>query len=133
MKRIHADYKAGKIGYSDFLYKAYGKDILKSQGYDLSSKLYWYNKAKKGDYSNPLDSSTFLSDVLSLADQKFQAESWYEAVSIDRLKDSTLSWASGGEVTPENIKTIFADQIDTINKYFESEEQFIRLYKAGFK
>lgn len=132
VKKIHAEYKSGKIGYADFLYQAYGKDILKAQGHDFSSSLYWYNQAKKGVYTNPLSSSTFLSDVISLAEQKFQAETWYESISLDKIKNNAAVWATGGEVTAEDIKTLFADQFETISKYFESEEKFIKLYKGGF-
>jgi len=132
VKKVYARYKAGEIGYADFLYKAYAKDILKSQGIDVSSKLYWYNKAKKGDFTNPLDSTTYLADILAIADQEFQKASWYESASVDNIAKTALVWASGGAVTPENIKTLFKDQIDVINKYFESEEEFIKLYKAGY-
>lgn len=132
VKKLYAQYKVGDLGYADFLYRAYGQDILKSQGVDVTSKLYWYNKAKKNDFSNPLDSDTYLSDILAMADQKFQAESWYKTASVDNLKETAISLASGGKITGENLRELFKDQIAIIDEYFESEEEFLKLYKSGY-
>ena len=43
-KKLYAEVSAGKMSEEDFLYEAYGKDLLKEQGIDFSSSLYWYNK-----------------------------------------------------------------------------------------
>ena len=47
-------------------WEAYGKELMKESGYDLDSSLFWYNKHKQGDYSNPLDSDIFLSNNSAL-------------------------------------------------------------------
>ena len=84
-KKYFAEYEAGNISKEDFLYEAYGKDILKQEGIDFSSTLYWFNRYKGGDYTDPRDNPVFLQQLIDNANTLFQNEQWYKDKAVANL------------------------------------------------
>lgn len=131
--KYYADYEEGKISKSDFLYQAYGKDLMKESGYDLSSTLYWYNKAKNNDYSNPLDSDTFLSELISNAEQLWQKETWYKSVATRDIGSTLAGLATGTELSEESFQIAFKTEVEALKPYFNNDvKKIMTYYQAGY-
>lgn len=125
-------YQDGEISETDFLWEAYGKDLLKEEGVDFSSQLYWYNRYQKGDYSNPLDSDTFLETVINNARQLFQAEEWFRESQTRNIGSTLAGVVVGTQLSDEKVYELFKDQIDALKPYFDDDvKKVITYYQAG--
>ena len=130
--RYYADYASGKISKTDFLYQAYGKDLMKEAGYDVSSKLFWYNKIKNNDYTSPLDSDSFLSDLISNAEQLWQKETWFQEKSTKRVSETLAGLTTGVELEEEKFEEIFKTQVDALSEYFDNDiKKIMTYYQSG--
>ena len=131
--KYYNDYREGKLSKTDFLYQAYGKDLMKESGHDLSSTLYWYNKARNNDFSNPLDSDTFLSDLIANAERLWQSETWYKDSATRTLGSTLASFATGTELTEETFQNVFKEQVTALKPYFDNDvKKIMTYYQAGF-
>lgn len=130
-KKLYAEVEAGNMSEEDFLYEAYVKDLLKQDGVDFSSPLYWYQRYKNKEYDDPRDNATFMLQLIEEARTLFQAETWYEALSKATASDTFAAYVTGDELTTKEIETIFADQFEELTQYYESSEQIIKFYRAG--
>lgn len=131
-KKLYAQYKSGEIGESTFLYEAYGKDLLKEQGIDFSNSLYWYNRYKQGDYSDPRKNDIFMLQLEEDSRELFEQEQWYESLSQATMANSLANFATGEKLSDEDVYSLFKDQFKILEEYFDSRSQIIRYYKAGF-
>ena len=131
-KKLYAQYKAGEMGESTFLYEAYGKDLLKEQGIDFSNSLYWYNRYKQGDYSDPRKNDVFMLQLEEDSRELFEQEKWYADLSTYSLGNSLANFVTGEKLSDEDVYTIFKDQFDILGDYFDSRSQIIKYYRAGF-
>lgn len=129
-KKLYAEVEAGKMSEEDFLYEAYGKDLLKEQGIDFSSSLYWYNKRKNKDYDDPRKNDTFMLQLISDAREIFQHELWYEACAKTTMEDIG-KYVTGEVLSTDAVFDLFEDQLSQLTDYFESREQIIKYYRAG--
>lgn len=130
--RLFTEYESGKMSEANFLYEAYGKDLLKEQGIDLSSKLYWYNKIKSGDSSNPLDSDTFLAKLIDDSRTIFENEKWFKEINSKNIADSLAGIVTGQELSTSKVKELFGEQINALSEYFNDDtNKVITYYKAG--
>lgn len=130
--RLFTEYESGKMSEANFLYEAYGKDLLKEQGIDLSSKLYWYNKIKSGDSSNPLDSDTFLAKLIDDSRTIFENEKWFKEINSKTLGESLAGVVTGQELSTSKVKELFGEQINALSEYFNDDtNKVITYYKAG--
>jgi hypothetical protein len=136
-KKLYSDYVAGKISETDFLYNAYGKDIMKAEGHDLNSTLYWYQRRKKGLTDSPLDNDTYLAGVIYQAREQFEAETWFEKSQTNTLNNSLASYLAEGviptgeELDAVTLRELFPEQFAELDQYYESSEKIIDLYRAG--
>ncbi len=129
----YMEYKKGSISKSDFLYQAYGKDLMKENGYDLSSPLFWYNKAKKNDFTNPLDSDTFLSQLITDSEKLWQAETWYQAAATRNIGSTLAGLSTGSELSEESFQNVFREQVAALKPYFDNDvKKIMTYYQAGF-
>ena len=130
--KLYSEYQAGNISESDFLYQAYGKDLMKESGYDMDSKLFWYKRIKNGDYTSPLDSDTFLTDLLANAKSMFQAETWYRDSTSKQLSETLAGLVTGNRLSSEKFYEVFKNQVDALKPYFDEDvNKIITYYKAG--
>lgn len=131
-KKLYMDYQAGKTSETDFLYNAYGKDIMKAEGHDLSSTLYWYQRRKSGKYDSPLDNDTYLAGVIAQARQQFQAEEWFEKSQTATLNNTLASYVTGEVLDATKLREIFPEEtFAELDKYYDSTERIIDLYRSG--
>lgn len=130
-KKLYAEVEAGNMSEEDFLYEAYGKDLLKQEGIDFSSPLYWYQRYKSGDYADPRDNSTFMLDLIENARTLFQQEKWYEELSESQLDNTLAGYVTGKELSTEAIADIFSEQFDALSEYFDSQADIVKYYRAG--
>lgn len=130
--KLYVQYEKGEISKSDFLYQAYGKDLMKESGYDLSSKLFWYNRIKNGDYSNPLDSDTFLTDLISNSQALFEAETWYKEATSKKMSETLAGLTTGKRLDDDKVYKIFKTEFDALKPYFDNDiKKIITYYQAG--
>lgn len=130
--KLYADYQEGKLSETDFLYHAYGKDLMKEAGHDLDSTLYWYNQHKKGIYDSPLDSDSFLSDLFTNAREMWQRETWYQDKKTKTLSSSLAGVITGTQLSTEKVYDLFKDQFDVLDDYFDNDyKKIITYYQAG--
>ena len=130
-KKLYIEVQLGNMSEEDFLYEAYGKDLLKQQGIDFSSSLYWYNKFKQGDYDDPRKNNTFMLQVIEQARSVFQAEKWHEDLAQVNLKDMLDGLVTGVELDNAKVEEIFQEQFDELTKYYDDTAQIIKFYRAG--
>ena len=130
-KKLYAEVEAGKMSEEDFLYEAYGKDLLKQEGVDFSSSLYWYQRYKNKQYDDPRDNATFMYQLIEQARELFQEEKWHRDKTEVKLSDTLAGYVTGETLSSEDVATIFAEQFKQLDEYFESREQIIKYYRAG--
>ena len=129
-KKLYAEVEAGNMSEEDFLYEAYGKDLLKEQGIDFSDYHYWYKKYKNKDYSDPRDNATYMLQLIDNARTLFEAETWYEVSQTKNIQE--LSQYVTGEVLPAStVAELFPEMFEELNKYYESNEQIVKYYRGG--
>lgn len=128
-KKLYAEVEAGKMSEEDFLYEAYGKDILKQEGIDFSSSLYWYNRYQSGQYDDPRDNPTFLTDLIEQSRTLFQQEAWYEDKSRQGL--NMANFVTGQTLSTETIESLFPEQFEALTQYFDSAADIVKYYRAG--
>ena len=128
-KKLYAQMEAGQLSEEDFLYQAYGKDILKEQGIDFSSTLYWYNRKKNGDHTDPRDNAVFLAEVIEESRKLFQSEKWAEdRASLDLQLQSLVT---GKVLSTSEVASIFQDQFDALSEYFDNQDKILKYYRSG--
>jgi hypothetical protein len=132
----YKDYLDGNMSETDFLYNAYGKDLLKESGYDLESTLFWYSRHKQGDYSNPLDNDTFLAKLIADSRALFEKESFYETIAKkDRdlmLQGMVSNMSLGTKLSNEQVEQLFEPQIAQLKDYFNDDvSKILTYYKSG--
>lgn len=132
-KKYAAQYEAGEIGYADFLMSAYGKDIMKANGDDLTSTSYWYNRAKSGRYDNPLDNDYYFDQVISAAEAEYEASEWYEQIYSKNVNDTTLSYLTGVTLDAEQFSEIFPQMVEMASQAFDDNiDKLMTYYRAGY-
>jgi len=132
IKKLEREVADGKIGYQTFLYKAYGQDLLKADGHDLTSSLYWYNRRKQGMMDSPLDNTTYLASLLKQAESLYQNEVWFAESNTLDIQNSFLGQLEDrNKLPPLKIRELFEEQFKQLDAIVESDEEKIKLYKAG--
>lgn len=132
-EKVSQDYEkvlAGQMGYEDFLYQNYGKDIMKAEGHYLDSVNYWYNRLKQGYTDSPLDNTTYLQDVLDRSEKLFQLEEFYDQLVNKRYSHSLMGIVAGAEETAETIAQHFP-HFQELADQLGGWEKLLKLYKAG--
>ena len=130
-KKLYAEMQAGKMSEEDFLYEAYGKDLLKADGVDFSSSLYWYNRRRNKQYDDPRKNPTYMLQLIESARTMFQAETWYQESQEADLASILEGLVTGEELPATTIQEIFAEQFEELTKYYDNAEQIVKYYRAG--
>lgn len=131
-KGLFAEYQSGNMGYSTFLYKAYGKDLLKAEGHDLSSSLYWYNRYRQGEYNNITDNVPYMERVLKDAEDLMHAEDWWNISNSMRMGDLASEFVTGEELSATQVRDLFSDEFKALDEFYESSEEIVKYYRAGY-
>ena len=130
--KLYAQCQAGELSNTDFLYQAYGKDLLKESNSDFSSPIFWYNRYKKGDFSNPLESTTMLSTLIQNAQTLFEAEEWYKNATEKKLSTSLAGIVTGVKLSDEKVYSLFENQFRAISDAVDMDTRDIIIqYQAG--
>ena len=130
-KKLYAEVQAGNMSEEDFLYEAYGKDLLKQKGIDFSSPLYWYNRFQSGDYSDLRDNDALMLDLIEDCRKLFQGETWYKEKASTKLSEVLAGVATGVELSNETVEEIFKEQFDVLTKEVDDVDLLIRYYRGG--
>ena len=129
---LYQQHLDGELSESDFLYQAYGKDLLKEQGYDLESPLYWYTQHKQGKYDNPLDNDLFLTQLIDDCRTLWQADGWYKERYEKTLSSSLAGVVTGTQLSNEKVYELFQEQFDILDEHFNNDiNKIITYYQAG--
>lgn len=131
IKALETQMLEGKMGYDTFLYRAYGKDLLKANGHDLDSSLYWYSRRKQGQYDSIKNNLTYMDQVLRSAERTYLAEEWNRTSSgmtIDTLQGAV---ASDKPISPELMRDLFPQLFDALDDTVGSDRKIMDLFLAG--
>ena len=123
----------------DFLYEAYGKDLLKQEGIDFESKLYWYQRMKNTNdptrFEDPRDNAVFMEDLIKNARALFQQESWYREASTTNIMEMSkyvtgevLDSATVVELFPEFFENVSSRSISNSSLVFST----VVIYLSSF-
>ena len=130
-KKLYAEVEAGNMSEEDFLYEAYGKDLLKEEGVDFESPLYWYQRFKNKEYDDPRDNSTYMLQLIENARTLFQQEKWYEEKSKAKLEESLAGYVTGEVLPTASVEEIFKEQFEELSKYYDDKAKIVKYYRAG--
>ena len=132
VKKLETQVAQGKMGYQSFLFKAYGEDLLKADNHDLKSSLYWFNRRKQGMFDSPLDNVTYLTSLLQQAETLYRNELWYAESNTMTIQNSLLGQMGDKNNLPtDKIRDLFSEQFKQLDAMVESDDEKIKLYKAG--
>lgn len=135
-KKLYAEVLAGDRSETDFLYEAYGKDLLKLENHNLDSSLYWYQRRKQGYTDSILDNTTYMSSVLDQARKYWQAEEWFETSQSIKMNDLMASFVTDEVLDATTLRSYFEkagnNTFDLLDDYYKSEQEIIKLYRAGY-
>jgi hypothetical protein len=121
----------GKMGYDTFLYKAYGKDILKSQGHDFSSSLYWYTRRKNGQFDSVKNNLFYMDQILRSAESTYIREQWNRTSAGLTLNNIEGAIASEKPISSELMRDLFPQLFEALDGEVESDQQVLNLFMAG--
>ena len=131
-KKLYAQYENGDMSESDFLYEAYGKDLLKKNGVDFESPLYWYQQYKKDkSFQDPRRNSTFMLQLIEQCRELFQEEKWHEDKATKTLADTLAGVTTGVELPEGTVEELFQDQFDALTEAIGDRSKIIKYYRAG--
>ena len=136
VKTLQDKYINGESSYEDFLYKAYGKDILKAQGHDFQSSLYWYGRFRNGDNEDIRNNMSIMNQVLSQAESLHQSEVWFRS-SNKKTDASILRYVNNKELDAATVRSIFETDpqfkavFEELDQVHGSTQRVIDLYRAG--
>ena len=111
----------GTMSYDTALMEAYGKDIMATMGYDVTSVAYWQNKFLNNDFSNPFSNQYLMDQVKNAAEQYHQSRQTGE-FSNRQAKDSQLSNLVNDELTAKQVRDIFGSNWDESIRDLEDED-----------
>ena len=121
----------GEMGYDTFLYKAYGKDILKSQGHDFSSSLYWYSRRKEGKFDSVKNNLFYMDQILRSAESTYIREQWNRTSASITLNDIDGAIASEKPISAELMRDLFPQLFEALDGEIESDQQILNMFRAG--
>ena len=120
----------GLITHDQALLDAYGKDIMATMGYDVTSVAYWQNKFLNNDFSNPFNNRYLMSQVLQAAEEYHQARLAGE-YAHSNVKESNLQGLIGEELDSQKIQELFPDLEDYAKDQDLSDDEFRKLITSG--
>ena len=130
-KKLYAEHQAGNISEEDFLYEAYGKDLLKDEGIDFDSSLYWYNRYKGGDYTDPRKDGVFMTKLINNARVLFQEEQWVKDATTMQLRDVLKGIVTGVELPAGTVAELFPEFFEAMKASNYTNAQIVKYYRGG--
>ena len=131
IKEEESRWLRGEIGYNDFLFEAYGRELMKAEGHDLGSSLYWYNRRRQGMYDNPIDNIEFLANLLEQAEVMYHNERYHEESWTKTFDESLLSVVTGQKLDGQTFRELFPEYMEAMDGVIDSADEMIKLYQAG--
>ena len=101
----------GTLSYDTALLEAYGKDIMATMGYDVTSVAYWQNKFRNNDFSNPFTNSYLMDQVRNAAEQYHQSR-LTSSYAHNQLQHTQLSNLVHQSLTARQVRDIFGSNWD---------------------
>ena len=98
----------GLIDHDTALMEAYGRDILATMGYDVTSVAYWQNKFMNDDFSHPFHNRYLMDQVLTAAEEykkTREASEWGKS----QISNTQIAQLAGEELSAKQVKQIFGD------------------------
>ena len=121
----------GSMSYDTALMEAYGKDIMATMGYDVTSVAYWQNKFLNNDFSNPF-SNQYLMDQVKQAAENYHQSRLAGEYAHSNTKDTQLSSLVGKEIdesmSASKIQELF--NMDEFKDNLEDKEFFNALHNG---
>lgn len=105
---LYSQYESGVLSYSDFLYRAYGKDLMELDGHYVESVSYWYDRLKKGHTESITSNAVYMEDLLSRAESQFKQDEYMQG--LFRQKESFANLSNGEELTEDTFANYFGSQ-----------------------
>lgn len=128
--KIFQQQAEGQMSYDQAILEAYGKDIMATMGYDVTSVAYWQNKFYNNDFSNPFNNRYLMDQVKQACDEYHQARLAGQ-YAHSNVKDSNLQGLIGEELDSEKMRELFPD----LDKYADdqnlSDNEFRKLITSG--
>lgn len=127
---LYSQYESGVLSYSDFLYRAYGKDLMALDGHNVESVSYWYDRLKQGYTESITSNAVYMEDLLSRAESQFQQDEYMQG--LFRSKETFANLSNGEELTEDTFANYFGAQftdeyLDALGGYAGVMDK----YKAG--
>ena len=123
--------KDGSMSYDTALMEAYGKDIMATMGYDVTSVAYWQNKFLNNDFSNPF-SNQYLMDQVKQAAENYHQSRLAGEYAHSNTKDTQLSSLVGKEIdesmSASKIQELF--NMDEFKENLEDKDFFRALHNG---
>lgn len=108
----------GTLSYDTALMEAYGKDILATMGYDVTSVAYWQNKFLNNDFSNPFQNNYLMAQVKQAAEE-FHQSRLTSQYGHSQTKDTQLASMIGRDLEADEIQDLFgqnwSEQLKTLD------------------
>ena len=121
----------GTMSYDTALMEAYGKDILATMGYDVTSVAYWRSKYNSMDFSNPF-SNRYLMDQVKQAAENYHQSRLAGEYAHSNTKDTQLSSLVGKEIdesmSAAKIQDLF--DMDEFKDNLEDKDFFRALHNG---
>lgn len=127
---LYSQYESGVLSYSDFLYRAYGKELMELDGHYVESVSYWYDRLKQGHTESITSNAVYMEDLLSRAESQFKQDEYMQG--LFRQKESFANLSNGEELTEDTFANYFGSQftdeyLDALGGYAGVMDK----YKAG--
>ena len=119
----------GEISQTDFLYQAYGKDLLKAQGVDLTNPNFWFQRYQAGDFSDITENYALMDNIYTSSLAAYQQELWFRD-SQTAINNSLLGYV-GQELSVEKAREIFKDTFDEVDDLIGDGQRVLDMYRAG--
>jgi len=83
-------------------------------------------------FDSPIDNITYLTSLLQQAETLYRNELWYAESNTSTIQNSFLGQMGDKNKLPsDKIRDLFSEQFKQLDAMVESDEEKIRLYKAG--
>ena len=133
-KKLYTQVELGNMSEEDFLYEAYGKDLLKQDGIDFESPLYWYQRMKnKNDptrFEDPRDNAAFMEELIRNARALFEQEYWYKDATMADITEMQ-KYVTGEVLDAKTVATLFPEFFGSMSDQYDQIEKLIKYYRGG--
>lgn len=120
----------GTMSYDTALMEAYGKDIMATMGYDVTSVAYWQNKFLNNDFSNPF-TNRYLMDQVKAAAEEYHQSRLVSQYAHSNVQSTQAAGLVGSEVSADKIRDIFSNLDEYANEQNLSDQELRKQITSG--